>query len=183
MQASIKKTTPGNSKLAVRFFLGRTQAIGILGRDAPLLWHTFDLPEETQPRSWERTRRSGCRGGMPDPHTDRHGRRSRPARIRPHIQPQAFREKTGARLLRCGEPGYEPVGRHWGRLWPLLSRKNGLDLARGFKPPVPIREIFPWGELSLQGALVAGVSLFLHGTVELETQLKTTQVVAKGSHG
>ena len=42
---------------------------------------------------------------------------------------------------------------------------------------MPIREIFPWGELVLQGVLVAGVSMFLHGkAVELDTQLKTTEV-------
>ena len=45
---------------------------------------------------------------------------------------------------------------------------------------MPIREILPWGELALQAALIAGVSLFLHaGSVELETQLKTTEVAVK----
>ncbi len=58
-----------------------------------------------------------------------------------------------------------------------LTEAIGLDLARGLKPVVPVREIIPWGELVLQGALVAGVSLFLHaGDVELNTQLKSTQV-------
>ena len=102
------------------------------------------------------------------------------------IKPEMFRERTGARLLRCGEPGYELAGAASERLWPIYyTSTNGLNLARGFKPPVPIREIFPWGELALQGALVAGVSLFLHaGSVELETQLKTTQVASqKYFHG
>ena len=94
------------------------------------------------------------------------------------LKPEEFRERTGAQLLRCDKPDYESASAALGTaLANPLTEATGLDLARGLKPVVPIREIIPWGELVLQGALVAGVSLFLHaGDVELNTQLKSTQV-------
>jgi len=179
------KKAPRGSKLCVRFFLGRTQAIGVLALGVqPLLWHTFDLPSEdllsaimaTYSTLWMQGRH--CRITVPIDTVVIHGRPD----LELAINPEMFRQRTGAGLYRCGEPAYESVGAAWGTaLANLVTDTNGLNLAREFKPVVPIREIFPWGELILQGALVAGVSLFLHaGSVELETQLKTTQVAVKG---
>ncbi len=176
---------PRGSKLCIRFFLGRAQAIGVLALGMqPLLWHTFDLPSEdllaaimaTYSTLWMQGRH--CRITVPIDTVVVHGR----PELELAIKPEMFRERTGARLLRCGEPGYEPVGAALGTaLANHYTDTSGLNLARAFKPQVPFREIFPWGELVLQGALVAGVSLFLHaGSVELETQLKTTQVAVKG---
>ncbi len=178
------KKAPRGSKLCIRFFLGQTQAIGVLALGMqPVLWHAFDLPAEdllaavmaTYSTLWMQGRH--CRIHVPIDTVVIHGR----ADLELAIKPEMFRERTGARLLRCGEPGYELVGAALGTaLANHYTDTNGLNLAREFKPPVPFREIFPWGELVLQGALVAGVSLFLHaGSVELETQLKTTQVAVK----
>ncbi len=176
---------PRGSRLCIRFFLGQTQALGVLALGMqPLLWHTFDISSEdllatimaTYSTLWMQGR--SCRITVPIDAVVVHGR----PELELAIKPESFRERTGARLLRCGDPGYEPVGAALGTaLVDHYTDTNGLNLAREFKPPVPIREIFPWGELVLQGALVAGVSLFLHaGSVELETQLKTTQVAVRG---
>ena len=179
------KKAPRGSRLCIRFFLGRTQAIGVLALGMqPLLWHTFDLPSDdllaaimaTYSTLWMQGRH--CRITVPIDTVIVHGR----PELELAIKPGEFRERTGARLLRCGEPGYELVEAALGTaLANLLTDPNGLNLAREFKPEVPIKEIFPWGELVLQGALVAGVSLFLHaGSVELETQLKTTEIAVRG---
>ncbi len=179
------KKAPRGSKLCVRIFLGRTQAIGVLALGMqPVLWHTFDVPSKdllaaimaTYSTLWMQWRH--CRIRVPIDTVIVHGR----PELELAIKPEKFRERTGARLLRCGEPGYEPGGAALGTaLANPLTDTSGLNLAREFKPPVPIREIVPWGELALQGALVVGVSFFLHaGSVELETQLKTTQVAVKG---
>lgn len=179
------RKAPRGSKLCIRFFLGQTQAIGVLALGVqPVLWHTFDLPSEdllaaimaTYSTLWMQGRH--CRIHVPIDTVVVHGR----PELELAIKPEVFRERTGARLLRCGEPGYEPVGAaHGTALANLLTDTEGLNLARGFKPTVPIGEIFPWGELALQAALVVGVSLFLHaGSVELDTQLKTTQVAVQG---
>jgi len=178
------KKAPRGSKLCIRFFLGQTQAIGVLALGMqPILWHAFDLPAgdllaavmATYSTLWMQGRH--CRIHVPIDTVVIHGR----ADLELAIKPEMFRERTGARLLRCGEPGYESVSAALGTaLANHYTDTSGLNLAREFKPPVPFREIFPWGELVLQGALVAGVSLFLHaGSVELETQLKTTQVAVK----
>ena len=94
------------------------------------------------------------------------------------IKPDSFRQRTGARLIRQSAPDYEPAAAALGTaLANPLTETAELNLARNFRPTVPIWEIFPWGELVLLGVLVAGVSMFLHGkAVELGTQLKTIEV-------
>ena len=44
---------------------------------------------------------------------------------------------------------------------------------------MPIREIFPWAELVLQGALIGGVSLFLSGAAaDVETRYRSRRAEA-----
>ncbi|MGC8641549.1 MAG: hypothetical protein ACP5XB_16915 [Isosphaeraceae bacterium] len=176
---AIQKKTPRSSKLMVRFFLGRTQALGVLAAGAPLLWHTFDLSEDpsrailgTYATLWMQGRHAGIK--LPIDTVIVHGR----PELNLGIQPEAFRERTGAKLLRHASPVFDPASAALGAaLATPLVDTTGINLARGFRPPVPIREIFPWGELVVHGLLVAGVSMFLHGkAVELDTQLKTTEV-------
>jgi hypothetical protein len=175
------KKTPRGSKLCIRFFLGRTQAIGILAADMqPLFWHTFDLPADdvtaailaTYSMLWMQGRHN--RISLPIDTVIVQGRPD----LKLSLKPEEFRERTGAQLIRFDKPDYESASAALGTaLANPLTEATGLDLARGVKPVAPIREIIPWGELVLQGALVAGVSMFLHaGDVELDTQLKETQV-------
>jgi hypothetical protein len=175
------KKAPRGSKLCIRFFLGRTQAIGVLAVGVqPLFWHAFDLPEgdvtaailATYSMLWMQGRHN--RIVLPIDTVIVHGRPG----LKLSLKAEEFRERTGAQLLRCDKPDYESASVALGTAMANpLTEATGLDLARGLKPVVPIREIIPWGELVLQGALVAGVSLFLHaGDVELNTQLKSTQV-------
>jgi hypothetical protein len=175
-----RKREPRGSKLTIRFFLGRTQAIGVLAAGVPLLWHTFDLPEDDVTRAimgtystlWMQGRYAGI--GVPIDTVIVHGR----SELDLGIKPEAFREKTGARLIRHGSPDYERSAIALGTaLAAPLTESTDVNLARTFRPMIPIREIFPWGELILQSLLVAGVTMFLHGkAVELDTQLKTTEV-------
>ena len=141
-----QKKTPGNSKLAVRFFLGRTQAIGILGADVPLLWHTFDLPEGdatcaimgTYSTLWMQGRYAGI--GVPIDTVIVHGR----PEFDLGIKPEAFREKTGARLIRHAGPAYDAASAALGTALatPLIETKE-VNLARGYRPVVPIQESSP----------------------------------------
>ncbi len=159
---------PHSSKLAARFFLGQNQAIGVLAAGSqPLFWHTFDLPAVDETTAilaaystlWMLWRHS--RVSLPIDTVVIHGRPD----LTLTKEADAFRQTTGARLIRCNEPQYGPATIALGvALANPLADETGLDLARNFKPPVSVREIFPWGELALHGALVGAVSLFLMGT-------------------
>jgi hypothetical protein len=178
-----RKRAPRASRVCLRVFLGQAQAIGVLATSAqPLFWHAFDLPAgdptaailATYSTLWMQARHS--RITLPIDTVVVHGR----PELELTIAPEAFRERTGAALLRCDGPDHEPAAAALGTaLANPLAEAVGPDLARGLKPAVPIREIFPWGELALQGALVAGVSMFLHGTaVELDSRHESTRVEA-----
>jgi hypothetical protein len=160
--------TPKNAKLIARFFLGLRQAIGVLIAGAqPLVWHTFDLPAEGETAAllaahatlWMLMRRT--RITVPIDTVIVHGR--------PDLElthdPEAFHQRTGARLTRCAKPDYDLAAVALGAsLANRVGDENGHDLARTHRPAVPLREVFPWGELVLHGALVGAVSLFLMGT-------------------
>ena len=96
-------------------------------------------------RSWPPIRRSGCWGGTA-------GSACRSTRVFIHgrpdlkltIDPESFRQRTGARLVRCAGPDHEPASAALGvALNNPLTEAAGHDLARGFKPAVPIRESSP----------------------------------------
>ena len=99
---------------------------------AAVLWHTFDLPAEdllaaimaTYSTLWMQGRH--CRIHLPIDTVVIHGR----PELELAIKPDVFRERTGARLSCCDEPGYELVGAAFGTaLADLLTETNGLNLA------------------------------------------------------
>ena len=174
---------PRSSKLCLRFFLGRKQAIGmeVVG-DQPLFWHTFDLLPGEEEASilaahstlWMLGRHS--RISVPIDRVFVHGRSD----LKLTIDPQLFQQRTGARLVRCAGPDHDPASAALGiALNNPLTDAVGHDLAREFKPAVPIRDIFPWAELVLQGALMGGVSLFLSGTdADVDTKYRSCRAEA-----
>jgi hypothetical protein len=175
---------PRGSQLCVRFLLGDRQAIGVLAYAAlPVFWHTFDLTpgEETQSilaaysTLWMMGRH--CRITLPVDTVIIHGR----AEVAFGQEPETFRKRTGARLLRCARPNYDLGATAMGlALVQRLGDYTGLDLARSLKPAPSIGYIFPWGELAIQGALVGAVSLFLMGTASrADVQLKAVGVELK----
>ena len=133
----------------------------------PLFWHAFDLPPATRTTAilaanstlWMLGRHS--RITLPIDTVIVHGR----PELTLTQDPEAFRQRTGARLIRCAEPDYD-LGRRrpGGRPGQLPGRRHRARPGTRLKPAVSIREIFPWGELGLHGALLGAVSLFLIGT-------------------
>lgn len=174
-----RKAPPRGSKLCVRFFLGREQAIGLLAAGGqPLLWHTFNLTSgnetaeilATYSTLWMQGRHTQI--STPIDTVMVHGRPD----LELKIEPAEFQKRTGARMLRCAGPDFDLASIASGvAMGEPLAEQAGLDLARDLKPPVSIRDIFPWAELLLQGALVGSVSLFLNGAAaDLGTQLRAT---------
>jgi hypothetical protein len=160
---------PAASKLTARFFLGPRQAIGVLAAGTqPLFWHTFDLTSGDESTAilaanstlWMMARHSGIT--LPIDTVIVHGR----PEVAITQDPAVFRQRTGAELIRCARPGYDLAAAALGVAFANpLADETGYDLARALKPAISVREIFPWGELALQGVLLGAVSLFLIGTV------------------
>jgi hypothetical protein len=158
------RRAPRGSQLCVRFFLGEHHAIGVLAAGPqPLCWQTFDLPSGDETAAilaahstlWMMGRHA--RVTIPIDTVMIHGR---PEVIFAQKEDE-FRKRTGARLVRCGEPDYDlPAAALGLALANPLAGATGLDLARNLKPAISIGEVFPYGELLLHGALLGAVSLF-----------------------
>jgi hypothetical protein len=169
---------PHNSKLVVRFVLGREHAIGVMAAGAqPLFWHGFDLPRGDETGAilagystlWMFGRHA--RISLPVDTVVVHGRSD----IALTQDKDAFHKRTGARLLRAGKPDYDLAAMALGlALANPLAEEMGHDLGRCLTPSVCIRDIFPWAQLAFHGALLLAVSLFLLGiSAEVNARLKS----------
>jgi hypothetical protein len=162
------RRAPRRSRLCARFFLAESQAIGLLAAgDQVLFWHTFDLPARGEVSAalaaystlWMMGRHA--RITLPIDTVIIHGR---PDLVLTEQQREAFGPRTGAKLFRADQPAFNLAATALGlALANPLADNTGLDLARTLKPPVTIRDIFPYGELVAHIALMAAVSLFLVG--------------------
>jgi hypothetical protein len=167
---------PRHSKLLVRFFLGCEPAIGIVGAGPqPLFWHTFSLPrgEETPAllaafsTLWMMARHA--RIPLPIDTVIVHGR----PELVWNQDPEALRQRTGAQWIRCPAPDDGPAAAALGAgLADPVGEEARHDLARDLKPPVALRDIFPWAELALYSGLATGTALFLNATAaEVDSRL------------
>lgn len=162
------RRAPRGSKLCARFFLGQSQAIGLLAAgEQVLFWHTFELPREGEIGAalaaystlWMMGRHA--RITLPIDTVVIHGR---PDLVLTEQQKEAFGPRTGAKLFRADQPAFDPAAIALGlALANPLAENTGLNLARTLQPPVTIRDILPYGELLAHSALVAAVSLLLVG--------------------
>ncbi|WP_165220487.1 hypothetical protein [Aquisphaera insulae] len=174
---------PRGRQLTMRFLLGKRRAIGIAAVGVqPLFWHGFDLAPGDETASvlaahstlWMLGRHSKI--AAPVDRVYLHGRPD----LELAIDPEKFRKRTGSRLLRLPGPDHDIASAAMGvALNNPLTEADGHNLAREFKPPVPIGDIFPWAEVLLQGAMVAGVSLILHAAAaDVDTRYRTARAEA-----
>ena len=162
------RKAPRGSKLCARFFLGESQAIGLLAAgDQVLFWHTFELPSGGEIGAalaaystlWMMGRHA--RITLPIDTVIIHGR---PDLVLSEQQEEAFGPCTGAKLFLADQPAYDLGATALGlSLANPVADNTGLNLARTLKPPVTIKDIFPYGELLAHTALMVAVSLFLVG--------------------
>ena len=132
-----------------------------------MFWHTFELPAGGEIGAalaaystlWMMGRHA--RITLPIDTVVIHGR---PDLVLTEQQKEAFGPRTGAKLFRADLPAYDLAATALGlALANPLADNTGLNLARTLKPPVTIRDIFPYGELVAHTALMMAVSLFLIG--------------------
>jgi hypothetical protein len=161
------RKAPRGSKLCVRFFLGENHAIGVMAAGPrPLFWHTFDLPSGDETAAilaaystlWMMGRHA--RIAVPIDAVIIHGRPG----LTLLQKSEEFRQRTGARLVRCDLPNYDLTAAALGlALANPLADDTGLDLARTLKPAISVRDVFPYAELLLHGTLLGAVSLVSMG--------------------
>ena len=176
---------PRSSKPSMRFFLGTRQSIGMEAAGSqPLFWHAFDLARGDETASilaaystlWMLGRHS--RLSTPIDTVFIHGRPD----LKLAIDHDAFHKRTGAQIVRTDSPDFDlPCAALGVALNNPLTDSHGPNLARELRAEVPIREIFPWGDLAFQGTLVVAVSLLLCGVMaDVDTRFKNarTQAVA-----
>jgi hypothetical protein len=172
---------PRGSVLCARFFLGAHSAVGVLGAGGePLFWHEFALEPGQETTAIMAAHSTLWMLG-------RNARITRPIDTaivhgRPDLVltqgSEDFRRRTGAQLIRCEAPGYTAEAAALGlALGDPLSRDTRLDLARELKPTPTIRDVFPWSELAVQGALVGCASLFFFN-MSLDAQSRLRGVEA-----
>ncbi len=156
---------PLRARTVVRLVLGQGRGMAILvTAEQPLIWRVFDLPPTGLVLALASVVRSmrvmGTACGMDEPADALivHGRPD----LLTRSDIATLKEQFGVPILRCSRPelgdGAEALGLALG----CQVTVKAFDLARLLKPPASIRDVFPFGELAVQAALILCAGLFLY---------------------
>ena len=170
---------PRGCKLSARFLLGEKQALGLLAVGAlPLHWWVFDLPsgEETLAVHSAFVRmKMQAKNWRVDQDLDHVIIQGRPE-LGNKLGAVEFGQRIGTRVIRGETPEYEPTAIARGLALGGLVEERLFDLSRSFKTRESIGEIFPWGDLVMQTAILLGVLLLLSDRARtLDQQLSATR--------
>ncbi len=172
---------PRGSKLSARFVLGDRQAMGMLvAGNLPLHWRVFDLPPGDEPMailSAFMGLRMQARSWRVDAGVDAVLIQGRPD-LAPKLDPVELTSRLGAKVARSDGPAFNSASIALGLAMGGLAEESGFDLARTIKPRESIGEIFPWGDLVTQSALMVGVVLLMSDRAK---SLETTHAATRSS--
>ncbi len=165
--AAQQHRTPRRAKTVLRVFLGAETGLAVLmNADMPLFWRTFRLFEGAEGLSIAsivRTLRmqTTVHGiELSVQYVLIHGR----PELHDRLEKEGLPADIGVRTLWCEGPTYDNASLAYGTaIGGLDSDARGFDLARNIKSRPPLREIFPWGELACQVAMVVCFALVLFG--------------------
>lgn len=162
--ARVRRKPPRGSKLTARFFLGGREALGLLEAGGPPLhWRAFDLPAGEEPRailSALMALRMQARSWQVGAEVDAvlvHGRPD----LDTGLDPVGLAARAGIKVVRVDGPGYDSASIAAGLALGGLAEESGFDLGRRSRARESIGEIFPWGDLVMQSALLLGVILMM----------------------
>jgi hypothetical protein len=162
--AASKLKAPRGSKLSARFLLGDRQAIGMsVAGNLPLQWRVFDLPPGGEAMAIHSTLvalRLQARHWKIESEIDAVLIQGRPD-LAESLEPIELGARMGAKVLRADAPGFDSDSIAMGLAMGGLTEESGFDLVRTLKPPDRISEIFPWGDLVMQTAMLAGCLLLV----------------------
>jgi hypothetical protein len=184
--AAQRHRPPRRAKTVLHVFLNDTQGLAVLAAAAlPIAWRKFALPagqEGPEIFSVQRTLQAlGKHYGIEAPldafavygRSDLHAK----------LAEEAAAEETG-NPLRCYDgPALDAAEIAFGLALGCLNQNQpAFDLSRALKPRASIREIFPWGELALEVALMICLGLLLAGRTSVLARAYEAVLVEKARH-
>jgi hypothetical protein len=150
----------------LRVFLGDSQGLAVVTASGlPLVWRFFPLPagdEATAVCSAARalhvlTGPCGSEAALDAVLV--HGRDD----LRGRLEAQGLGARLGSRLLWSAGPALDGAAVAYGLALGCLGPPGeAFDLARSLKPPPSLRDLFPWGEVAVQAAMLLCMGLFLN---------------------
>ena len=177
---------PRRAKTVLHVFLNGTQGLAVLAAAAlPVAWRKFALPagrEAPEISSVERTLRAlGKHYGIEAP-LDAvviYGRGD----LHAQLEEEAAAEGAG-NLVRCHEgPALDGAEIAFGLALGCLNQNQpAFDLSRTLKPRASIGEIFPWGEMALEVALMICLGLLLAGRTAVLARTAEAVLAEKAGH-
>jgi hypothetical protein len=162
--AAARARGPRRARTVVRVFLGEAQGVAVLVSGAlPLAWRAFELPRGGEAAAVCSTAKAiqivaRFRGdvGAPDAVLV-HGRPD----LAEVFDAEPFREALGVASRYSPEPGYDSRSVALGLALGARQGEEAFDLSRSLKPRAPFWQLFPFGDVALQAALLVCVTLFL----------------------
>ncbi len=156
---------PRRAKALVHVFLGEKEGLAVLTLNGfSLGWRQFALPEFSEGMailSGVRTLLSQSQYfGMDSPpdHVIVYGRPD----MHESLQKDGIPTEIGVRMLWHADPGYTGPNMALGLSLACLPQNvPTFDLSRWMKSRASLRDIFPWGELAAEAAVLVGMTMFL----------------------
>ncbi len=163
--AALRNRNPRKAKTVLRMFLRADQGLAVLSvGNVPFVWRYFSLPvgnEATAILSVTRTLQTlskPCGHESPIDIIIVHGRPD----LRETIESEQLQDGLGIATTWMEGPALDESTVAFGlALGCLTEGTESFDLARSLRPRRSLWELFPWGEVALQTALIICMGLFL----------------------
>jgi hypothetical protein len=163
--AASRYRAPKKSKAAIRIVLGDKQGVAVLSAsDQPLSWRTFDLVAGTEAATLISAIKAlmivgRFHGDIPAADCVLiHGRPD----LEHCLATEAFQEAVGVPTRYYKDPAFDAGGVALGLAIGCQHSGAAFDLLRALKPPAPLWELIPFGELAAQLVLLVSITLYLH---------------------
>jgi len=163
--AARRHRPPRRAKTLLRIFLGATEGMAVLTVNGlPLAWRSFAIPSFSEGMailSAARTLLSQRRHYEMETPLDYaivHGRPD----LHERLQKEGLPTEIGTRMIWHEGPALNGETMALGLALGCLNQTDSaFDLSRSMKPSASLRDIFPWGELVCECALMVLMGLFL----------------------
>ena len=181
--AAERHRAPRRAKTVLRIFVGSERGLAVVATaNMPFCWRFFSLPQGNEAaailsiiRVLQTLAKHYGVESPPDA-VMLHGR----AELRGLLDDGGFQKQVAVPVTWHEGPGLDDSEIAFGLALGCLDQgTTTFDLARTLKRPASIRELFPWGELALQLALLLCVALFLTGHLN---NLKSAHATAQAEN-